>query len=65
MMWLMRLKLVMVVFAAAGLVFSGGGAAAQNISGVLDTQLSLAAASGDGDRFSWGLEVAANVRLQA
>ncbi|MDR2786383.1 MAG: hypothetical protein LBB83_10770 [Treponema sp.] len=56
---------VAALFFAAALLFSGGGAAAQNISGVLDTQLSLAAASGDTARFSWGLEEAANVRLQA
>jgi hypothetical protein len=46
-------------------VLLAGGAAAQNISGVLDTQLFLAAGTEEGRRFSWGLEEAANVRLQA
>ncbi|MDR1351803.1 MAG: hypothetical protein LBK05_00860 [Treponema sp.] len=57
--------LVPALFLAAGLLLPGTGAAAQNISGVLDTRLSLAALSGEGDSFSWGLEEAANVRLQA
>jgi hypothetical protein len=57
--------LVPALFLAALLLLPGTGAAAQDISGVLDSRLSLAALSGEGDSFSWGLEEAANVRLQA
>jgi hypothetical protein len=46
-------------------VLLSSGAAAQDISGVLDTQLFLGAGTEEGRRFSWGLEEAANVRLQA
>jgi hypothetical protein len=62
----MRTKraLTAILFFAA-LVFPGARAAAQDISGALDSRLSLAAVSGEGESFSWGLEEAANVRLQA
>ncbi|MDR1410661.1 MAG: hypothetical protein LBI91_00485 [Spirochaetaceae bacterium] len=55
--------LAVTLFLAAGLALPG--AKAQDISGVLDSRLSLAALSGKGDGFSWGFEEAANVRLQA
>ena len=61
----MMMKRAFAMVFLAGLLFYGGGAAAQNISGVLDTQLSLAAGTEEENRFSWGLEEAANVRLQA
>jgi hypothetical protein len=59
----MKVKTAAVIaLLAAGLV---SGAAAQDISGALDSRLSLTAGAGEGSRFSWGLEEAANIRLQA
>jgi hypothetical protein len=58
-------RLTAALFIAVLLLSFGVSAAAQNISGILDTQLFLAAGAGDAPDFSWGLEEAANVRFQA
>jgi hypothetical protein len=62
----MKMQNVAAVFCAAFLIAAvPGRAAAQTISGTLDSRASFSAGSGSAPAFFWGFEELANVRLQA